>query len=82
MVFLPGESHGQRSPADYSPWSHKQLDTSLSDSAEHTEADIEAKFIIFSGGINLGGLLIMSHVQIMIQTYFKQTLSKIQLENS
>ena len=32
---------------------------SLSDSAEHTEADIEAKFIIFSGVINLGGLFIM-----------------------
>ena len=22
-VFLPGESHGQRSPAGYSPWDHK-----------------------------------------------------------
>ena len=22
-VFLPGESHGQRSPAGYSPWSQK-----------------------------------------------------------
>ena len=27
-VFLPGESHGQRSLAGYSPWGHKQLDTS------------------------------------------------------
>ena len=26
-VFLPGESHGQRSLADYSPWDHKELDT-------------------------------------------------------
>ena len=26
-VFLPGESHGQRSLAGYSPWSHRQLDT-------------------------------------------------------
>ena len=25
--FLPGESHGQRSPADYSPWGRKELDT-------------------------------------------------------
>ena len=24
-VFLPGESHGQRSLADYSPWGHKKL---------------------------------------------------------
>ena len=26
-VFLPGESHGQRSLGSYSPWGHKELDT-------------------------------------------------------
>ena len=26
-VFLPGESHGQGSLAGYSPWGHKELDT-------------------------------------------------------
>ena len=26
LVFLPGESHGQRSMAGYSPWGHKELD--------------------------------------------------------
>ena len=25
-IFLPGESHGQRSLAGYSPWGHKELD--------------------------------------------------------
>ena len=25
-VFLPGESHGQRSLVGYSPWGHKKLD--------------------------------------------------------
>ena len=30
-IFLPGESHGQRSLADYSPWSCKE-----SDMTEHT----------------------------------------------
>ena len=25
-VFLPGKSHGQRSPAGYSPWGRKELD--------------------------------------------------------
>ena len=25
-VFLPGESHGQRSPAGYRPWGHKESD--------------------------------------------------------
>ena len=26
-VFLPGESHGHRSLAGYSPWGHRELDT-------------------------------------------------------
>ena len=26
-VFLPGESHGPRSLVSYSPWGHKELDT-------------------------------------------------------
>ena len=26
-LFLPGEFHGQRSLAGYSPWGHKKLDT-------------------------------------------------------
>ena len=26
LVFLPGESHGQKSLAGYSPWGHKQAD--------------------------------------------------------
>ena len=26
-VFLPGEFHGQRSLAGYSPWGHKESDT-------------------------------------------------------
>ena len=26
-VFLPGESHGQRSLVGYSPWCHKESDT-------------------------------------------------------
>ena len=32
-VFLPGESHGQRSLVGYSPWDHKE-----SDRTEHTRA--------------------------------------------
>ena len=30
-MFLPGKSHGQRRRVDYSPWDHKELDTT-----EHT----------------------------------------------
>ena len=27
LVFLPGQSHGQKSLVGYSPWGHKELDT-------------------------------------------------------
>ena len=26
-IFLPGKCHGQRSLADYSPWGHKESDS-------------------------------------------------------
>ena len=37
-VFLPGESHGQKSLEDYSPWGHKELDTTelLTHTQTHT----------------------------------------------
>ena len=34
-VFLPGELHGQRSLAGYSPWGHKESDTT--EQLTHTE---------------------------------------------
>ena len=38
-VFLPGESHGQRSLAGDSPWGCKELDTTeLLSTAEHSTA--------------------------------------------
>jgi len=45
-VFLPGESHGQRSLVGYSPWSRKELDmTERLSTAHSTEANMG-----FSGG--------------------------------
>ena len=35
-VFFPGESHGQRSLAGYSPWGHKELNTTEVTSHAHT----------------------------------------------
>ena len=35
-VFLPRESYGQRSLADYSPWGHKESDTT--EVTEHAHA--------------------------------------------
>ena len=34
-VFLPGESHGQRSLVGYSPWGHKESD--VTEVADHTQ---------------------------------------------
>ena len=36
-VFLPGESHGQRSQTDYGPWDSKE-----SDMTEHTHTTIRS----------------------------------------
>ena len=35
-MFLPGESHGQRSLAGYSPWGQKELDRT--EASEHAHA--------------------------------------------
>ena len=44
-VFLPGESHGQRSLAGYSPRGHKELDTTEGLSTQHTHTHI--RILIF-----------------------------------
>ena len=40
-MFLPGESHGQRSLVGYSPWSHKESDTT--EWLNNTTGEIMAK---------------------------------------
>ena len=37
-VFLPGDSHGQRSLAGYSPWGRKELDTTEATEQAHMHA--------------------------------------------
>ena len=37
-VFLPGESHGQRSLEGYSPWGHKESDTT--EATEHAQTPV------------------------------------------
>ena len=34
LVFLPGKSHGQRSPLGYSPWGHKESE--MTEATEHS----------------------------------------------
>ena len=38
-VFLPGESHGQRSLVSYSPWGHKEPD--MTKATEHACMHVE-----------------------------------------
>ena len=40
-ALLPGESHGQKSLVDYSPWGHKESD--MTEAAEHTHARTQAR---------------------------------------
>ena len=40
-ALLPGESHGQKSLVDYSPWGHKESD--MTEAAEHTRARPQAR---------------------------------------
>ena len=35
-IFLPGESHGQRSLASYDPWGHEESDTTEATEHEHS----------------------------------------------
>ena len=45
LIFLPGKFHGQRSLADYSPWGHKELDTTDELSARaHTHTHTKMVF--------------------------------------
>ena len=47
-VFLPGEFHGKRSLAGYSPWGHKKLDRT-----EATEHRTSGRELNCKGGLNL-----------------------------
>ena len=41
-VFLPGESHGQRSLAGCSPWGHKELDTTEATRHSHNNSLLDS----------------------------------------
>ena len=51
-VFLPGESHGQRSLAGYGPRGHKELEMTegLSKQAKQTERDCKGQMLTHKDG--------------------------------
>ena len=61
-VFLPGESHGQRSLAGYSPWGSKESDTT-----EHTCTDIHVYLFCFKFFSYLSYHRMLSRVPLPIQ---------------
>ena len=44
-VFFPGESHGQRVLADYSPWGHKESE--MTEATEHTSTYVTPIVLIY-----------------------------------
>ena len=47
-VFLPGESHGLRSLAGYSPWGHKESDTTERSLRDPLEEEMATHFSILA----------------------------------
>ena len=47
-LFLPGKSHGQRSLAGYSPWGHKESETT-----EHARTHMELCSVFSKSPVNL-----------------------------
>ena len=56
LVFLPGESHGQRSLLGYSPWGRKESDTT--EATKHSHTHLPSLLPVVLGGIS--GTLIVS----------------------
>ena len=44
LVFLPGKPHGQRSLVGYSPWCHKELDTTEGLSTHNQDNTVVLRF--------------------------------------
>ena len=66
-VFLPGKSHGQRSLVGYSPWDHKELDTTKRTRAHtyththtHTHTHLHLNPIFYIYRMNLEEMSIWS----------------------
>ena len=75
-VFLPGKSHGQRSPTDYSSLGHKE-----SDRTESTLAELVNNVMIVSGGHWRDPVTHM-HVSILLQTSLPSRLPQKIEQNS
>ena len=87
-VFLPGESHGQRSLASYSPCGHKELDmTKLLSTHTHTYQILFLTqscppfwlntFNIFSYCTRIVLVSLSSYLQISLFPFISQFMAKV-----
>ena len=74
-VFLPGESHGQRSLAGYSPWSHEESDTtewvSTSTTATITILNNRLKLQVVMVVIIVVGIIYFCFLSVLAPWYWK-----------
>ena len=66
-VFLPGESHGQRSLVGHSPWGHKELDTTEMHAHTYTYSK-------FNSGIQFPSFIFSSHLFSFLLSLFHTSL--------
>ena len=53
LIFLPGKSHGQRSLVGYSPWGHKESDTTYHEHLSHIKPCVILGSIMWAAHIRV-----------------------------
>ena len=88
-VFLPGEFHGQRSLAGYSPWGHRESDST--EQLTYTQGHIINMSLIsghtmwkFSGVINGCGVVCgaLNIPRVLLSVFFNCLLSSLPFDTS
>ena len=70
LVFLPGESHGQRDPVGYGPWGHRESDTTQATQHTCTQTYCDKYFIMYVGQIML---YMFNFYSVVCQLYLNKT---------
>ena len=79
-VFLPGEIHGQRSLAGYSPWDHKESDTTERLTHTHTPVVIRINFGIIS--VQFSSVQLLSRVRLFATPWIAARQASLSITNS
>ena len=79
-VFLPGEIHGQRSLAGYSPWDHKESDTTERLTHTPTPVVIRINFGIIS--VQFSSVQLLSRVRLFATPWIAARQASLSITNS